>query len=127
MNLVDRGYRLLDRGARTAAGMTVRYLRGAEEVSSELPALLNSADIEQVIEGGATVVGRQFVWQVHRAEMLLGNAPITPQPLDFIEWSRDDAVYVFKVMPDAALAAQAVDPRSPWLPASTKLIERRSE
>ncbi len=127
MNLLDRGYRLLDRGAQAAAGLTIRYLRGDEEISDELPAMLTAADIEQVIEGGSTVVGRHFVWQVHRAEMLLEGAAIKPEALDIIEWTKDETVYVFKVMPDAAQAAQAVDPRNPWLPASTKYVGIKDE
>lgn len=127
MNLVERGYRLLDRGARTAAGTTVRYIRGADVISDSLPAFLDSSAIEQVTEGNTSVVGRQFLWQLHRDELRWENQFTRPKRLDLIEWKYAGVIYVFEVLSDAGQDAQAIDPRSPWIEASVKLMERRLE
>lgn len=124
MNLVARGYRLKDRAVRTAAGLTVQYIRGNDVISDALPAALDASDIEQVVEGNTTVVGRQFNWQLHREEFLLNNEPIRPKRRDLIRWFYEGSEYSFEVLTDAAQAALPNDMRNTYITVSTKLVPR---
>lgn len=126
MTLVGRGFRLLDRAMEPAAAESVRYIRGAVVISDALDAVLSNQQIEQITDGGAAIVGRQFSWRLKRSDLVLDSEEVAPQKFDKIEWAYGGRVYVFEVLPEAGLPESgAVDPRSNWIPASVKLVETR--
>lgn len=126
-SLVDRGYRLLNRAMPAAARLEVRYLRGTTVISDTLTATLSRSEIAQVVEGEVTAVDRATRWRVKASELLLENEPTLPKRGDVIEWSREDAVYVFRVLPsNGEVEAGASDPRNEWIPVTAKFHEKRS-
>lgn len=118
-----RGFAMLNRVMEPAAAESVRYIRGATVISDELPATLSAPQIEEISEGGGSVVGRQFTWLLKRDELLIDNAQVRPQRNDLIEWFHNGTTYVFEVLPGSGgVASDNVDPRSDWIPASAKLM-----
>lgn len=123
--LIQRGFALMNRTVGTAAGENVRYLRGATEIHSALPATLAAPQFELIDEGGATIIGRQFTWQLHRAELRWNGQEDFPRANDIIKWIHNGIRYWFVVQPEvgAEPEAGAFDPRSDWIPATTKLTK----
>ena len=127
--LIQRGYRLINRLAETSAAESVRYLRGTTEISSELPAIFKSPQIELIDEGGASIIGRKFMWEVKRSRLLWNGAEDRPRANDVIEWTRGNKTHSFTVQPEigATPEAGAVDMRSEWIPVSVKLTGTKVE
>lgn len=124
---LQRGFALLNRVMEPAAAESVRYIRGATVISDELPALLSAQLIEQISEGGPSIVGRQFTWRLKRDELRWDNAPTKPRRSDRIEWVHGGTTYQFEVVRDVAGAeSPEVDPRSEWIPANVKLLEGKA-
>ncbi len=122
--LLQRGYRLLNRAMEPAAAESVRYLRGAVAVSDAMRAALVTADIQQIRDGGAAVVGKQFVWRLYRSDLMTDSGELKPQQSDRIEWDWNGKTYVFVAMTELNRPEYgAVDPRGNWVPVSTKLDE----
>ncbi len=127
-SLIDRGFALLNRAETPAAATAVVYKRGATVISEALPAALSNQQIEQLTDGGATVIGRQFTWRLYRPDFVIDGVATTPQKFDRIEWTLAGTEFVFAVLPETGgPEAGAVDPRSDWLPASVKLIETNEQ
>lgn len=122
--LLQRGFALLSRGMEAAAVETVRYTRGVNVVGEGVRALLSNQRVEQVTDGGAAIIGRQFTWQLNRDDLRLNGEAFKPLKSDRIEWELNGKTYVFLVMPEVASPeAPAVDPRSEWITAVAKLAE----
>ena len=127
-NLLQRGFRLLNRATEPVAAESVTYTRGATVISEALSATLSNQQIEQLTDGGLAVIGRQFTWRLKRDDLQIDGSPTLPQKLDRIAWVWGDFEYVFSVLPETAQPeGGAVDPRSDWIPASVKLIERNEQ
>jgi hypothetical protein len=119
---IDRGFALLNRTTSPAAETTVRYSRAATVISEAMPATFTAAQVQSVANDGATVIGREFHWSLKRQELRWDGAEDRPRRDDVIEWELNGRVYHFVVLPEPLRSeALAVDPRSDWVPASTKL------
>ncbi len=120
---VQRGYSLLNRLAQPMAAESVRYLRGTTEISSAMPAIFKSPQIELIDEGGASIIGRKFIWELKRDQLLWEGVEDRPRINDVIEWTRGNKTHTFTVQPEvgATPEAGAVDMRSDWVPAFVKL------
>lgn len=124
--LLQRGFRLLNRCMEPAAAESVRYLRGAEVISDAMRALLTINRVDLTTQDGASIIGRRFVWQLKRDELMVNGAEVRPERLDQIEWDYNGRTYAFQVLPEQAMPEdRAVDMRADYIPANTQLLEVR--
>lgn len=119
---LNRGFDLMNRVMEPAAAESVTFIRDGSAIE-DVAATLSNQQIEQVTDGGATLVGRQFTWRLKRGDLVHSGVSLTPQRGDQIVWIHDGTTYEFLVMPEVGLpASNANDQRTDWLPASVKLM-----